>query len=519
MKQIIFMFGMHRCGTSVLSHCLFENGYDIGKSENQDKNWQNPNGYFENDVLTCFHNDLLQFNNSNWLNINVLDMNFTDKHVQQYRNIIENEFTKNIILIKDPRLTFCQRFLSKVCEGLYEAKFLFITRNHHECCTSLAKAQNITFDQASQLYIKTHKCIDNSCLVIQHMDIIHNNDKTIEKISKFCNMALLKTSHLIDSNLYRNRVDKKNINYVIATWNGRNKRSHSHINDVLRNHLKGVLAQETILIDQITIMKAESDNYYESYYNIEDIEQTSKIPIVQIDCENYGFSFGQFLKAYEIFTDQFDNYLFLEDDYYCSVHNFDIIISNMYKMKFPDNIGVLTSVVEGHADYDMRITNKLPIHYEGLMLMSTQTLQKMYTTEKWSNNPRSILHTFDNRFDEKINLTKLKKTYVGAFYQVVFSHMFSLSDIPCDDYISDHHNGEKFEHIYWNDGANDCCLYVDRQTTVKTFTELHIKNSIVLPIQLYNNVEETIKEVVTNNKRLKNRLPSVPSRVQYHSKR
>ena len=50
MKQVIFVIGMHRCGTSLLSNCLVANGYDIGKSKNQDKNWQNPNGYFENDA-------------------------------------------------------------------------------------------------------------------------------------------------------------------------------------------------------------------------------------------------------------------------------------------------------------------------------------------------------------------------------------------------------------------------------------------------------------------------------------
>ena len=62
--KIIFIIGMHRCGTSLLSNCLIENGFSIGKTKNKDKDWQNPNGYFENDALHEIHNELLKFNNS-----------------------------------------------------------------------------------------------------------------------------------------------------------------------------------------------------------------------------------------------------------------------------------------------------------------------------------------------------------------------------------------------------------------------------------------------------------------------
>ena len=60
---------MHRCGTSLLTSSLVEDGYDIGFSKNKDVNWQNPKGYFENDKLTQFHNNLLSHNNVNWKTI------------------------------------------------------------------------------------------------------------------------------------------------------------------------------------------------------------------------------------------------------------------------------------------------------------------------------------------------------------------------------------------------------------------------------------------------------------------
>ena len=33
-KHILFVIGMHRCGTSLLTSCLVRNGYSTGKSKN-----------------------------------------------------------------------------------------------------------------------------------------------------------------------------------------------------------------------------------------------------------------------------------------------------------------------------------------------------------------------------------------------------------------------------------------------------------------------------------------------------
>ena len=52
--KIIYIIGMHRCGTSLLANCLIKNGFSIGKSKNKDKDWQNPNGYFENDTSVSY---------------------------------------------------------------------------------------------------------------------------------------------------------------------------------------------------------------------------------------------------------------------------------------------------------------------------------------------------------------------------------------------------------------------------------------------------------------------------------
>ena len=206
-KKIIFIIGMHRCGSSLLSNCLIENGFSIGKTKNKDINWQNPNGYFENDKLTEIHDELLAYNNSNWLNINTTKMIYNINHVNKYRMLLQSEFdNEELLLIKDPRLTFFFEFLKEVCNNYYDYNFLFLTRNKTECCNSLSRAQNKSYDETSKLYDRTLNEYNESFLKINHNDIINNNNDTVVNIANFCKFSLIKnTEKLVDYNLYRHR--------------------------------------------------------------------------------------------------------------------------------------------------------------------------------------------------------------------------------------------------------------------------------------------------------------------------
>ena len=205
--KIVFIIGMHRCGTSLLSNCLVENGFSIGKTKNKDKNWQNPNGYFENDAFTHIHEQLLKYNNCSWSSIRKNKMKYTQEYVELYRKLLKYEFKNDeLILIKDPRLTFFVNFLKEVCVNNYEYYFLFLTRNKEECCNSLCKAQNKSYSDASDLYDITMSYYTNDFLKINHNDIINNNNDTLDIIAKFCNFSLIKnTEKIVDYKLYRNR--------------------------------------------------------------------------------------------------------------------------------------------------------------------------------------------------------------------------------------------------------------------------------------------------------------------------
>lgn len=205
--KIIFIIGMHRCGTSLLSNCLVENGFSIGKTKNKDKDWQNPNGYFENDAFTEIHDELLAFNNCCWHTITKTKMNYTQPHIQRYRTLLKNEFNKEkYIVIKDPRLTFFVDFLKDVCEDKYDYHFLFLTRDKIECCNSLSKAQKLHIEKCSNLYDITMSKFSNDFLKINHRDIINRNSTVMNNIGNYCGIKLNHdTTNLVDMKLYRNR--------------------------------------------------------------------------------------------------------------------------------------------------------------------------------------------------------------------------------------------------------------------------------------------------------------------------
>ena len=284
------------------------------------------------------------------------------------------------------------------------------------------------------------------------------------------------------------------INYVIASYNGKCKRTHKYptMNDVLKYHIKKVVELTSSNI-QITIMKAKSENFYPNYYNIEDIQKTTNIPIILIDCENFGYSGGQWLKAYEIFKNEFDYYIFVEDDYCPNMINYEDILIDSFINKFPNNIGLLCSLVEG--DYDYKSKGSCPIHYEGCIFINKETLEKLYQEPKWNGNPRKYLDLIDSSIDPYYNWKGIRNTYIGGYYQLTFSHLFTLSNINHRDYLDIIYKDELLQFPYWDDQNNkiggEIWFYNKGDIIRKLYTKNDIINSPFIPIQLHN--EEAIR--------------------------
>lgn len=280
------------------------------------------------------------------------------------------------------------------------------------------------------------------------------------------------------------------INYVIATYNGKCKRNHKYPlpENVLKYHLQKILSLNNNL-SQITVMKASSNNYYKDYYNINDIIKESNIPIKIIECENFGYSEGQWLKAYEIYKNQFDYYLFIEDDYCPNMENFEELLIECYKNKFPENIGLLCSLVQGNKDY--KIIGGYPIHFEGCVVLNNETFDKLYQFPKWNGNPRKYLDLIDISIDDGFNWEKIRNSYIGGYYQLTFSHLFTLSNIEHEDYLDLKKYDNLLQFPYWNDSNNKIggeIWFYDKDSIIRKLYFMNdIYNSPIIPIQLHDN--------------------------------
>ena len=244
------------------------------------------------------------------------------------------------------------------------------------------------------------------------------------------------------------------INYVIATWSGTNSKRNLYYknwgnprpNDVLKIHLQQINKYHHNL-SQITIMKPFCSIHaqLDGYYNIDDeinaitkkvnagtASGTSNTLVKIIECENYGYSSGQWLLTYEKTKFDFDYYIFSEDDYCPFADNFDSLLVQQYNKTFTNNIGHLSGFVEGYPKHPSHI---YPEHWSGIVVLSSETLGKLYNSKIWKGTPRLYLN---NNLINDNDYLKLKKMYLGAFNQINFALLFTLLKIPLNDYCKDY---------------------------------------------------------------------------------
>lgn len=242
------------------------------------------------------------------------------------------------------------------------------------------------------------------------------------------------------------------INYVIATYAGYIRRDDSFVkmSEILRSHLIQ-LHEISHNLSQITIMKAKcTEKQIEGYYNIQDIVDKLDTPVIEIDCENFGYSNGQFLTAYEKYGKEFDYYIFTEDDYCPNMNFFDTFLLKYYNKHLPSNIGKLCSFVQGRP---LQKNHVYPIHWTGDIFLSVETLDKLYSIDIFNGKVKQHLDLIKLnktliKKEDIILLRKARNRYIGAYYQLIFSYLFHISDIPIIDYLS-----EKMEFVYWHDNT------------------------------------------------------------------
>jgi RimJ/RimL family protein N-acetyltransferase len=113
------------------------------------------------------------------------------------------------------------------------------------------------------------------------------------------------------------------VNYVITTWSG--PRRVPNLN-YLKNHLINLLTIKHNL-SQITIVKPIVEGCNMSYYEIDSLINKFNCDVKILEkYDNMGQSYGQFFHAYETYKNEFDYYIFVEDDYMVDIDHFDKIL-------------------------------------------------------------------------------------------------------------------------------------------------------------------------------------------------
>ena len=196
------------------------------------------------------------------------------------------------------------------------------------------------------------------------------------------------------------------INYIIGSWSGLRLSAWlglSYYEHVLKNHIKTFNTIKNS-VDQITIMRPQNDTP-NTYY---DIELNDKIKI--IDCANEYQSYGQWLKAVGLYLNEFDYFIFIEDDYVPAVDDFDLKLIEMY-----EEGTYLCSMAEPYAGFP---------HHAAISngIISKKTIENLIISKdykKWF-----IEHPQYN--------TKISSG--GINYQIVFSYYLIDNGIPIVDY-------------------------------------------------------------------------------------
>jgi hypothetical protein len=276
------------------------------------------------------------------------------------------------------------------------------------------------------------------------------------------------------------------INYVIATYNGNIKRLYSipPKEQTIQIHIQKLIEFKNNL-NQISIMKASSNNILENYYNIHhlfsnNLNFTNKIK--EVDCENYGYSMGQWLKAYEIDVQNdkiHDYYIFMEDDYCPNHDNFDELLIKSFEEQFPEKLGALCS----HVVYD----NETPPHFGGVFVTSKESLHHLYNFPYWERDPRKFLDRMTIKIDPKYDWTLQRNNYIGGYYQLAFSNMFRLSGIK--------HESVNNTFLYWcdsemysNGGTIHKLIYNDivkkKTLSITSYTREDLDKALIVPIQI-----------------------------------
>lgn len=223
-KEIIFVVGMHRSGTSALASALSEWGVDFG-AEFIPPSVENPAGFFENPQVRAINDRLLNRLGRAWFEPFELPKSWIyDFSVlaaeQEIEQFLEGFFVKRpslLLGLKDPRLCRLLPVWLRACEKYgVRTKAIIIARDPLEVAFSLYQRNRLLPHSAFALYRRYIQEAQSNCALIptslvSFLELITDPKSTLERLKIQLDIDIAKPSDLksgIDKDLYRSRIDQ-----------------------------------------------------------------------------------------------------------------------------------------------------------------------------------------------------------------------------------------------------------------------------------------------------------------------
>ncbi len=158
-RQAVIVLGMHRSGTSLLSGLCRILGLDLGTQLIPAAS-DNPSGFWENERIVRFHDELLQSLNRSWDSVLPLPEGWVDlpelkTAPGKLRSILKDEFgERGSWAIKDPRLCLLLPLWKRVLGDLdIRPHYLIVYRHPDEIYQSLLKRNGLSRSHSYLLYL------------------------------------------------------------------------------------------------------------------------------------------------------------------------------------------------------------------------------------------------------------------------------------------------------------------------------------------------------------------------------
>lgn len=283
------------------------------------------------------------------------------------------------------------------------------------------------------------------------------------------------------------------VNYIIATLGLKTYKNYRNQN-FLQFHIDKIFEYQTI-ISQISIIIPIDTDYeeIENYYSLRNSKIDKNIKIKYFWVSNCGYSYGQFLKAFQFDKQKFDYYFLVEDDYAPSIKGFDKKIIDYFDVNKKDE-SLVCGFLEGNKFNNSNLNQRLdkyknsPECIEGFFFLDYETFYLIlnYILNQYNSIDNFFIQYKPKNLFIKKNFFKDNELigYLGGYYQLIFSELLYNLKIFIFDITS------IYSTLLYFDSKNNILQFLNRKKKINNFSNLFS------PILLTNKNKLRDKELI-----------------------